>query len=102
MSAFVHLGKNYEDNLRSIKNTRGKKVRQLFDMSQTLIEERRDKISGISTIDSWTSPWARATFLNDRPVKLSTAKVYVVSDSILCLGKVPNPKEAVDAWTKID
>ena len=103
MNAAVHLGRNYEDNLRPIKNTKGKKVRQLFDVTQTLIEQQEEGISGTSTIDWWTSPWDRATLLNDRQVQLSTPKVYVVSDSVHCLGKVPHPKDAVDAWkTKID
>ena len=34
----------------------------------------------------------------DRAVQLSTAKVYAVSDCVLCLGKVPHATGAVDAW----
>ena len=44
MIAAVHLGKDYEENLRSNKNTRGKKARQLFDISQLLIEEQEEII----------------------------------------------------------
>ena len=43
-------------------------------------------IYGISTIDCNTIPWVRSTLLNDKVVELSTAKVYVFSDSVLCLG----------------
>ena len=42
----------------------------------------------ISTIYWNTIPWIRTILLNDRAVKLSTAKVCVFPDSVLCLGKI--------------
>ena len=36
------------------------------------------------------------TLLNDRAVQLSTAKVYLFSDSVLCMGKTPFTP--VSAW----
>ena len=77
-------------------------MRQLFHISQLLIEEQRG-IVGMSTIDWRSSPWDRATLLNDRLVQLSKAKVYVVPDSVLFQGKVLQSKEAVDTWkTRIE
>ena len=36
--------------------------------------------------------------LNDRAVKLSTAKVYVFSDSVLCLGKIIVYSRSINSW----
>ena len=40
----------------------------------------------------------RITSLNDRAVKLSTAKVYVFTDSVLCLGKVDEYPRSINSW----
>ena len=87
MDAAVHLFQNYLENLHSTRNTKENKLKQLFDVSKKLISNP-EEISGISTIHWDTQPWERATLLGDRAVQLSKAKVYVFSDSVLCLGKV--------------
>ena len=46
-------------------------------------------------IDWQESSWKRTTLLTDRAVRLSTAKAYVFSDSILCMGRISeNPASA--------
>ena len=37
MKAAVHLGQDYQNNLRSTKNTDFEKIKQLFDIAQKLI-----------------------------------------------------------------
>ena len=76
MKAAVHLGQEYQVNVCTTKNT------------QKLITDQDQEIYGISTVDWNTIPWVRSTLLNDRTVKLSTAKVYVFSHSVLCLTKI--------------
>ena len=51
-----------------------------------------------------TTPWVRSTLLNDKAVKLSTAKVCVFSDSVLCLGgRIAEYPRSVASWKdKID
>ena len=39
-----------------------------------------------------------STLLSDRTLKRTKAKVYVYSDSVLCLGKIHDPVEAVEPW----
>ena len=39
-----------------------------------------------------------STLLSDRTLKWTKAKVYVYSDSVLCLGKIHDPVEAVEHW----
>ena len=53
LEASVFMGKNYSDNLHSIKNT-GKDLtlKQMFDISEKLIVEQSDEIFGVSQI-SW-------------------------------------------------
>ena len=50
--ASVSMGKNYSENLHSIKNT-GKDLtmKQMFDISEKLITEQSDEIYGVNTIN---------------------------------------------------
>ena len=77
------MGKNYSDNLHSIKNTAEIfTLKQMFEISEQLILEQ--------TQISWeSSSWKHLYLVNDEEViSLSHAKVYVFSDSVLCLGKM--------------
>ena len=90
MEASVFVGKNYSDNLHSIKNT-GKNLtlNQMFEISEQLILEHSDEIFGVSQIGWESFPWKQLSLVNDEEViSLSHAKVYAFSDSVLCLGKV--------------
>ena len=40
--------------------------------------------------------WQRTTLLTDKAVQLSTAKTYVFSDSVLCMGRIS--EKPVKAW----
>ena len=51
MNAAVFLGKDYSDNLHSIRNTdEMPTVKKLFEETLKLIREQRLKISGVSEI----------------------------------------------------
>ena len=52
LEASVFMGKNYSENLRSIKNT-GKDLtmKQMFDISEKLIAEQSNEIHGVNTIN---------------------------------------------------
>ena len=54
-----------------------------INITRKLIQDQEHEIYGISTIEI---QWMRSTLLHEDVVKLSTAKVYVFSDSVLCLG----------------
>ena len=72
------------------KNT-GKNLtlKQMFGISEKLIVEQSDEIFGVSQISWENSSWKQLSLVNDEEVvSLSHAKVYVFSDSVLCLGKV--------------
>ena len=59
------------------------KINPLFNVTRKLIQDQEHEIDGISTIEI---QWMRSTLLHEDVVKLSTAKVYVFSDSVPCLG----------------
>ena len=95
LQAAVHLGKDYTENLRSTKNQPLKSVKQLFQMAETLITDQTE-ITGLTTID-WKQPiWKETTLLTNRAVQFATAKTYVFSDSVLCLGGISD--DPVQAW----
>ena len=61
----------------------------MFEISEQLILEQSDEIFGVSQISRESSPWKQLSLVNDEEViSLSHAKVYVFSDSALCLGKM--------------
>ena len=48
--AAVHLGQDYEENLRKTKNTDFEQVKALFEISKILILIHKSEIYGISTV----------------------------------------------------
>ena len=70
LRAAVHLGKDYDMNLRLVKSYLWKTTGQLFSETEKLI-------SGVST-----------SSLHSRACQYSTTKAYVFSDSVLFWGKM--------------
>ena len=92
--------KNYSDNLYSITN-KGKDLtmKQMFDISEKLISEQSDDIYGVKTINWEDSSWKYLSLIGDEQViSLLHTKVYVFSDSVLCLGKMNENPRSNTAW----
>ena len=90
LEASVLMGKNYTENLHSIRKT-GKDLtmKQMFDISEKLIAEQSDEIYGVNTINWSNSAWKHLSLIGDEEVvSLLHKKVYVFSDSVLRLGKM--------------
>ena len=98
LEASVFIGKNYSDKIHSIKNTgENPTLKQMFDISEKLILEQSD--DGVSQISWEDSPWKQSSLVNDEEVvSLSHAKVYVFSDTVLCLGKVFQNPTSNTVW----
>ena len=89
LEASVFMGKNYSDNLRSIKHTGEILTLKMFEISEQLILEKSDEILGVSQISWESSPWKQFSLVDDEEViSLSHAEVYVFSVAVLCLGKM--------------
>ena len=73
----------------------------MFDISEKLIVEQSDGIFGVSPINWENSPWKELSLVNDEEViSLSHAKVYVFSDSLLCLGKMNQNPTSNTVWER--
>ena len=66
----------------------------VFGISEKLITEQSDEIYGVKTINWEHSSWKYLSSVGDEQViSLQRTKVYVFSDSVLCLGKMKeNPQ----------
>ena len=73
----------------------------MFEISEHVVLEQSDEIFGVSQISWESSPWKQLSLVNDEEViSLSHAKVYVFSDSVLCLGKVDQNPTSNSAWER--
>ena len=80
------MGKNFQDNQNSIVNTADLTLKQMFDISAKLVAEQ-DEISNLETIGWEKHSWKYLSLIGgERIINLQRAKVYVFSDSVLCLG----------------
>ena len=76
-------------------------LKQMFEISEQLILEQSDEILGVSQISWENSPWKQLSLVNDEEViNLSHAKVYVFSDSVLCLGKINQNPTSNTVWER--
>ena len=100
LQASVFIGKEYSENLRSIRNTGNNlTMKRMFDISEKLIVEQSDEIFGVSQISLEDSSWKHLSLVGDEEViSLSHAKVYVFSDSVLCLGKMNENPQSNTVW----
>ena len=97
LRAAVRLGKDHCTNLRSVKNCLWKTTGQLFRETDKLISGQTET-TGISLINFQDLRWVSTSLLHSRACQCSIAKVYVFSDSVLCLGNMgDNP---VESWKK--
>ena len=98
LESALFMGKNYLDNRHSITNTKDLTLKQMFDISAKLVSEK-DEISGVETIGWENHSWKFLSLIGDeRVTNLQRTKVYVFSDSVLCLGKIFENSQSNDAW----
>ena len=98
LESSVFIDKNYSDNWHSIKNTTDLTLKQMFDTSTRLVSEQ-DEISGVETIGWENHSWKYLSLIGDeRVIHLQRTKVYVFSDSVLCLGTIHENPQSNDAW----
>ena len=72
--------------------------KQMFDISAKLVSEQNE-ISGLETIGWENHSWKYMSLFGDeRVINLQRTKVYVFSDSVLCLGKIFENPQSNDAW----
>ena len=86
LRAAVHLGRDYAENLRFVKNHIWDSLGQLFNETGKLISEQKE-ITGVSTFKFKDATWMSTSLLCEKAYQITKAKAYVFSDSVLCVGK---------------
>ena len=87
MNAATFIGKNFLDNQNSIMNSRDLTLKHMFDITAKLVGEQ-EEINNLDKIHWEKHSWKHLSLIGDETViNLQRAKVYVFSDSVLCLGR---------------
>ena len=95
----VFMVKNYSVNWHSIKKYRTSHNEQMFDISARLVSEQSDEIFGVKTINWEDSSRKYFSLTGDEQViSLLHTKVFLFSDSVLCLGKMNENPQSNIAW----
>ena len=88
MNAATFMGKNFLDNPISIMNSTDLTLKKMFDIKAKLVSEK-EEIYNVDKIHWEKQSWKHLSLIGDETViNLQRAKVYVFSDSVLCLGRV--------------
>ena len=100
MNAATFMGKNLVEIQHSIMNTRDLTLKHMFDITSKLVSEQ-DEINNLDNIQWGKNSWKQLSLIGDETViNLQRTKVYVFSDSVLCLGKIQQHPESNEAWEK--
>ena len=97
MESAVLMGKRYLNNWHFIANTKDLTLKQMFDISTRMVSEQ-DEISGLETIGWENHSWKYLSLIDERVINLQRTKVYVFSDSVMCLGRIFQNTQSNDAW----
>ena len=98
LNAATFMGKHFSTIQSVVKNHEDLTLKQMFDVTAQLVNNQ-DEINGLDKILWGKDSWTRLSLIGDETViNLQRTKVYVFSDSVLCLGKVLQHPESNEAW----
>ena len=96
MNAATFMGKNFSTIQNFIMNSEDLTLKQMFDVTAQLVQE---EIHGLDKIHWKKNSWKRLSLIGDETViNLQSTKVYVFSDSVLCLGRILQHPDSNEAW----
>ena len=89
MQAAIFLGKDYFENLHSVRNTDKRPIVQsLFEVTQKLVHEQKLGISGLTDLSWNKSSWKKLALADgEESIKLMKAKVHVFPTLCCVSGK---------------
>ena len=90
LNAATFMGKNFSTIQSLVKNHEDLTLKNMFDVTAQLVINQ-DEINGLDKIQWEKYSWTRLSYLQ-------RTKVYVFSDSVLCLGRVLQHPESNEAW----
>ena len=98
LNAATFMGKNFSTIQSVVKNHESLTLKQMFDVTAQLVNNQ-EEINGLDKILWRENSWRRMSLIDDEIViNLQRTKVYVFSDSVLCLGKILQHPESNEAW----
>ena len=98
LNAATFMGKNFSTIQSVVKNHESLTLNQMFDVTAQLVNNQ-EEINCLDKILYGKNSWTRLSLIEDEIViNLQSTKVYVFSDSVLCLGKVLQHPESNEAW----
>ena len=85
---------------RQMRRHSWERISQLFKISSRIWKiNNQEEISCLDKIRYGKNSWTQLSLINDPVIiNLQSTKVYVFSDSVLCLGKVLRRPECNEAW----
>ena len=91
--AATFMGKYYMNIQNSIMNSTDLTLKKMFDITAKLVGEQ-EEINNLDNIHWGKNSWRKLSLIgNEAVINLQRIKVYVFSDSVLCLGKIhQNPE----------
>ena len=98
LNAATFIRRNFSTVQSVVKNHEDLTLKQMFDVTAQLVNNQ-DEINSLDKILWEKYSWTRLSLIGDETViNLQSTKVYVFSDSVLCLGKVLQHPESNEAW----
>ena len=98
LNAATFMGKNYSTMRNVLQNEKKITLKQMFEISAATINND-EEVYCLDKIEYQRNTWTKLSLINDPVViGLQSTKVYVFSDSVLCLGKVLQHPECNQAW----
>ena len=98
LNAATFMGKNFSTIESVVKNLEDLTLKQMFDVTAQLVNNQ-EEIHGLDKILWGKNSWKRLSLIGDETViNLQSKKVYVFSDSVLCLGEVLQHPDSNSAW----
>ena len=100
MNAVTFMGKNFSTTQNFIMNSRDLTLKQMFDVTAKLVSEQ-EEINNVDKIHWKNHSWRQLSLTgHETVINLQRAKVYVFSDSVLCLGRILQHPDSNEAWKK--
>ena len=98
LNAATFMGKNFSTMQNVVKNQESLTLKQMFDVTAQTVHNE-EEIYCLDQIVYQKNSWTKLSLINDPVIiNLRSTKVYVFSDSVLCLGKVLQHPECNEAW----
>ena len=98
LNAATFMGKNFSTIQSVVKNHESLTLKQMFDVTAQIVNNE-EEINCLDKILYQKNSWTQLSLISDPVIiNLQSTKVYVFSDTVLCLGKVLQHPECNEPW----